>query len=207
MRRGKFILLAALGISIAGCGTAATIPTTTTTSIIAPGLTGIGATKASFTDAHGLSLGGCPARTCFGPTVATGAGTPYQFQLVTFGSGRIIGYTEAFAKETSIAEAQAKALAAFPSDTSVSHTGVIENDSAHQSCRWIDVSSATLGKVFQGSHKLSAASAKYLKSIGSSPDQMSIEFATDDASGNWTYNPGDINQAVISVGWHSGSNC
>jgi hypothetical protein len=171
----------------------------------------MGATRASFASAHGLSLGGCPAGTCFGPKVASSAGDPYQFELVEFADGRVTGYTEAFAGGTSLAEAEQEALTEFPTDTSAGNTGVIQDDSNGYSCRWLDLVSNVLGKVFgsgPSARKGSSASAKFLKSIGYHPDQLSIEFATADSSGNWTYDPNDINQAIISVGWYApGNDC
>jgi hypothetical protein len=167
-------------------------------------LNGVGATKSAFTSAHGLSLGGCPAKTCFGPPTATGAGHPYQFELVQFGDGnRVIGYTEAFPKETSLATAEHDALAEFPGDTVVGKTGVITNDSSGQACRWLDVTSSTLGKLF-ANPKTSAALQKLL----GPPSRLSVEFATTDSAGNWTYSPTNINQALVAPGWYqSGNGC
>lgn len=154
-------------------------------------LTGIGATRVSFTHAHGLSLSGCPARTCFGPKVATGSDNlTYQFELVRFGNGNVIGYTEAFASGTSLPRAERETLAAFPKDTSTVRSGLVRDDTNGQSCRWVDVSSKTLGKVF--GDRLA--------------NRLFIEFATEDSSGKWTYDPGDINQALVSPGWYTPGN-
>jgi hypothetical protein len=180
------------------------ILTTLPSAASSPTLTGIGATKSVFASAHGLSLGGCPARTCYGPAITTGAGHPYEFELVQFGDGnRVVGYTQAFSKGTSLVAAEHEALAEFPKDTVPGKSGVITNDSSAQSCRWLDVTSATLGKLF-ANPKLSAAIQKVL----GPPSRLSIEFATSDSAGNWSYDPDDINQAIVAAGWYQiGNGC
>jgi hypothetical protein len=128
--------------------------------------------------------------------VNTGAGDPYEFQEVIVGGNLITSYTLAFAKGTSIARAESEILSQFPTDTKVSGTGVITGSRAG-SCRWLNVTSKSLGKLFGGGKKLSVALQKLL----GSPNNASVEFATADSSDNWTYDASDINEADVGVGW------
>ncbi len=161
-------------------------------------LTGLGATRAEFTAAHGLSLAGCPARTCFGPKVHTGAGTPYEFQQVIFGGGIVTQYEQNFARGTSLGAAETSAVANFPPGTKRGATGTVH--SGGQSCVYLDLTSRTLGTIFGKGEKPS------LKKLLGAPDHFSIELATADASGNWSVDVHDINDSLVGAGWYQKGN-
>lgn len=161
-------------------------------------LSGLGATRGEFTAAHGLSLAGCPARTCFGPKVDTGAGTVYEFQQVIFGGGIVTQYEQNFAQGTSVATAEARAVANFPPDTKRGATGTVHSGS--QSCVYLDLTSKTLGAIFGKGEKPS------LKKLLGPPDHFSIELATADASGNWSVDVHDINDSLVDAGWYQRGN-
>ncbi len=140
----------------------------------ASGLTGFGATVASWNAAHtkDASYAGMPA---YGPTISTPQGPSPQFVQVTVQSGVISQYIEVLPKNTSLATAKKDALANLPS-TAVAKSFVVTSSCAF----WNFTSDAVAG------------------ALGS--NQIAVEMAYDDASGSPYWEPANVNTLTFQTG-------
>lgn len=209
-------LVAAAGLSACSSGTAAEAPTTTTvaspptksapttapttpattavpastapptTAVPAstipptPAITGYGATLAEWKATHARDKDylGLPA---YGPSVQTPGGPTPQYVGVQDDGQRIIEFIESLPEGTSLAEAQTDTLAQLPSNTA---PGALDISNQNGSCDFWNLDSPTLAAVGAGGNN----------------GEVVVEMAYDDANGEPTYKPSDINTITIEVG-------
>ena len=165
-------------------------PATTTPAVpVAPSLTGLGATIAQFKAAHGVDHGpgvSCQAsNSCFGGGLQNAeSGKTYQFTTVDTGDGIVFAYDQSFLDNTTIAEAKAEVLQWMPKDTTVTSFFIDTNGGT---CAMMNLVSPTLGKVL-GDPK-----------IGDPQGVVGVEFSYTNSNENITYNPDNVQDAVVDI--------
>jgi hypothetical protein len=140
----------------------------------------IGAWKARFAP----DTQNCNASNCYGPVVPRSSAR-FEFTYVTTAKGRVDGYDEALRKGTSLLRAELEVAQMFPNDVQMGSLEIRHHDAFGNSCAYYDLSSKTLEHVF-GS-----------RAFGKSNGTVGVELATVLPSGATTYNPNDINLALV----------
>ena len=161
----------------------ATTPTTAAPASTAPptpAITGYGATLAEWKATHVRDKNylGFPA---YGPIVQTPSGPTPQYIEVQDNGQRVNQFIESLPEGTSLAEAQTDTLAQLPGNTA---PGALDISNQNGSCAFWSLTSPTLA----------AAGA------GGDNGEVVVEMAYDDANGEPTYRPSDINTITIEVG-------
>lgn len=156
-----------------------------------PTLSGMGATVAQMTKAHGVDQGpgkvctGGPPPGCFGAPIKNDEDALYQFTAVSIDDGIVDGYTQAFNNGTTIAQAESQVLQWMPKDAKMTAITIDRNGG---SCAMANISSATLAKLFSKASK-----------IGDPKGVIGVEFGYIDANLNQVYNSNNIEHADLSV--------
>jgi hypothetical protein len=195
LRRTRILLLA-LPLLVAGCGSSSSTEsssgstssaTESTTSHATDGWTGFGATLANWESAHAKSTGGC-TEGCYGGQVEV---APNEFQdefhgVLISSEGRVSHYEQDLGgSELDPAAAQQAALAMLPHDTRV-----ISSEVSHEngSCKIITVQSNDLGRWFAD------------RKDGGTSGLAEIDLhGVDPETGESTY-PAHLSEAAVSLG-------
>jgi hypothetical protein len=172
-------------------GPTATQPPTTTTTTVGNDLTGIGATVANFSKAHGADRGSnggfcSAANSCFGPPVRNDeSGSTYLFTDVDVGGGLIAGYQQNFVPNTTLGEAESEILQYMPADATMSAV-TVDKDNSGNSCGLFNITSPTLAAIFSP------------PAIGDPQGIIGVELEYTNANLNITYDPNNIQDAGLS---------
>jgi len=121
---------------------------------------------------------------CFGQKVSNAEGALYQFTAASIGAGLIDGYTQAFANNTTIAEAEQQVMKWMPSDATM---GALTIDHHGGSCAWATITSPKLARLFKNPQ------------IGDPSGRVWVEFGYIDAALNQVYQPNNVQHADIST--------
>jgi len=176
-------------VSSATTPSSRTTTAASTTTTVGATLSGMGATLGAFKAAHpadnGLPTVCSASDSCFGPELTNAEyGKTYQLINTLIAVGIIIGYQQNFPPGTDLATAQAEILQLMPKDAVM---GAITVDDNSGSCAIFNITSSTLGSVFDK------------QAIGDPQGVVGVELADITSSGNVTYNPEDIQEANLST--------
>jgi hypothetical protein len=154
-----------------------------------PPSAGFATTVAAFEAAYPAEAVDCRVGPCYGPVVASLPAAP-EFSFLTLAKGLVVGWDEALPRGTPVLQAELKAAELMPADVVMgSAFTVIHRDQFGHSCAIYDLYSKSLARRF-GKHG----------PAGDGSD-VGVELATLAPNGTTSYNPRDIDLAIVVPGW------
>jgi len=147
-------------------------------------LSGFGAPLSTWQSMYRADTGNCNASNCYGPVVPHSSAR-YEFTYVTTARGRVDGFDEALAHGTPLLRAQLEIAQLFPADVQMGSLQIVHHDAFGNSCAFYDLQSKTILSIFGK------------RGLGSADGTVGVELATVLPSGATTYNPDDLDLALI----------
>lgn len=158
-------------------------------------LTGMGATVAEMTAAHGVDVcnpadpSGSAPNTCFGAGFSNDeSGKTYQFVNVDFVDGIVSGFQQNFPTDTTLSAAESSVLQWLPKDAVPGQVTVVQG-SGGSSCGMLNIISPTIAKVFGSNPKTDDPSGT-----------VGVEFEFTNANLVNVYDPSNIEDAQVQGG-------
>ena len=147
-------------------------------------LSGFGAPLSAWQAIYHADTSRCTASNCYGPVVPHSSAR-YEFTYVTTAKGRVDGFDEALRSGTPLLRAELEIAQLFPVDVQMGSLQIRHHDAFGNSCAFYDLQSKTVLAIFGK------------RGLGSSDGTVGVELATVLPSGATTYNPDDIDLALV----------
>lgn len=147
-------------------------------------LSGFGEPLPHFAASFARDFVGCHATNCYGPVVGRSS-AHYEFTYVVTRQDRVVGFDLALPAGTSLVRAQLQVAELFPSDIEMGSLQVVHHDEFGNSCAVYDLHSKSIEQIFGK------------KAFGGSDGTIGVELARVLPNGSTTYQPGNINLALI----------
>jgi hypothetical protein len=147
-------------------------------------LSGFGAPLSTWQATYHADTSRCNASNCYGPVIPHSSAR-YEFTYVTTAKGRVDGFDDALPHGTPLLRAQLEIAQLFPADVQMGSLQIIHHDAFGNSCAFYDLQSKTVLDIFGK------------RGLGSADGTVGVELATVLPSGATTYNPDDIDLALI----------